>query len=70
MQLSPGADTVGFTALSRHLVDIALNQGRSVESNLQGRFYLADKIPQGLAEAAMSLKILFLHPIIINSIQI
>ena len=70
MQLTPGADTVGFATLSRHLVDIALHQRRSAESNLQGRFQLADQIPQGLAEAAMGMKVSLLHPIYTNNIQI
>jgi hypothetical protein len=70
MQLSPGTDTVGFATLPGQLVDIALHQRRSAESNLQGPFQLADQIPQGLAEAAMSWKVFLLHPININSIQI
>ena len=69
MQLPPGADTVGLAALPRQLVDIALHQGRSVESNLQGGFQLADQIPQGLTEAAMSLPVFLLHLIIYNYIQ-
>lgn len=70
MQLAPGADAVGLAALASHLVDIALDQQRSLESNLQRPFQVLQKTAQGLAQATKAVKVLLLHLIKYNCIQI
>ncbi len=70
MQLSPGADAVGLATLSGHLVDIALDEGGSLEGYFQGMLQILQKTMQGLAQAAEVRRFFSLHLIMIYRIQI
>ena len=70
MQLSPGADAVGLAALAGHLVDIALDEGGSLEGYFQGRLQILQKTAQGLAQTAEGRRFFSLHLIILYRIQI
>ena len=70
MQLSPGANTVGFAALASHLVDIPLDQGGSLEGDYQGMLQILEETAQGLAQAAEVGELFSMHSIILYRIQI
>lgn len=70
MQLSPGADTVGLAALAGHLVDIAPDEGESLEGYFQGMLQILQQTTQGLAQTAEVRRFFSLHLIISYRIQI
>ena len=70
MQLSPGANAVGLAALAGHLVDIALDEGESLEGHFQGMLQILQKTAQGLTQAAEVRRFFSLHLIILYHIQI
>jgi hypothetical protein len=70
MELAPGADTVGLAALASHLVDIALDQGGSLEGDFQGMLQILQETAQGLAQAAEVGELFSLHSNILYRIQI
>ena len=69
MQLSPGADAVGLAALAGHLVDIALDEGGSLEGYFQGMPQILQQTAQDLAETTEVGEFYSLHLIILYRIQ-